>query len=141
MAIIKEDNGDARADYDTQYTISLGDVFQGALDPANDADWVRVELISGTIYDITLTGAESARFQLLDSEGNHIIFGGHHASGSKLTFSPAMSGIHYISVYSHNADFTDNQDRIDLTYFELSGIDELVITSDTDGVTIDMSSI
>ena len=39
------------------------------------------------------------------------------------------------------ADFTDNQDRIDLTYFELSGIDELVITSDTDGVTIDMSSI
>ena len=35
MAIITESNGDASADSGTQYSISLGDVFQGALDPAH----------------------------------------------------------------------------------------------------------
>ena len=39
--------------------------------PPDDKDWVRVELTAGTIYDITLTGVESAQLQLLDSEGNH----------------------------------------------------------------------
>ena len=73
MAIIRENDGDAGADSGTRYTLSLGDVFQGTLDPANDKDWVRVELTAGTIYDITLTGAELAQLQLLDSEGNHVV--------------------------------------------------------------------
>ena len=38
MAIIKEDNGDASASTETQYTVSLGDVFQGTLDTAGDTD-------------------------------------------------------------------------------------------------------
>ena len=76
MAVIRENDGDAGADFGTRYTLSLGDVFQGALDPANDNDWVRVELIAGSIYDITLTGVESAQLQLLDSEGKHVVPGG-----------------------------------------------------------------
>ena len=106
MAIIRENDGDAGADSGTRYTLSLGDVFQGTLDPANDKDWVRVELTAGTIYDITLTGVESAQLQLLDSEGNHVVSGGSLPSGSKLIFSPAASGTYYINAGSSNNDYS-----------------------------------
>ena len=106
MAIIRENDGDAGADSGTRYTLSLGDVFQGTLDPANDKDWVRVELTAGTIYDITLTGAESAQLQLLDSEGNHVVSGGSLPSGAKLIFSPAASGTYYINAGSSNNDYS-----------------------------------
>ena len=65
MATIIENNGDASADTGTNYTIVLGDVFQGTLDPAADKDWVKVELTVGTIYDFTLTGVDSAEFDTL----------------------------------------------------------------------------
>ena len=106
MAIIRENDGDAGADSGTRYTLSLGDVFQGTLDPANDRDWVRVELTAGTIYDITLTGVESAQLQLLDSEGNHVVSGGSLPSGAKLIFSPAASGTYYINAGSSNNDYS-----------------------------------
>ena len=106
MAIIRENDGDAGADSGTRYTLSLGDVFQGALDPANDKDWIRVELTAGTIYDITLTGVESAQLQLLDSEGNHVVSGGSFPSGSKLIFSPAASGTYYINAGSNDNDYS-----------------------------------
>ena len=106
MAIIRENDGDASADSGTQYSISLGDVFQGTLDPANDKDWVRVELTAGTIYDITLTGVESAQLQLLDSEDNHVVSGGSLPSGAKLIFSPAASGTYYINAGSSNNDYS-----------------------------------
>ena len=48
MATIIENNGDASADTETNYTIVLGDVFQGTLDPAADKDLVKVELTAGT---------------------------------------------------------------------------------------------
>ena len=106
MAIIRENDGDAGADSGTRYTLSLGDVFQGTLDPANDKDWVRVELTAGTIYDITLTGVESAQLQLLDSEGNHVVSGGSLPSGSKLIFSPTASGTYYINAGSNDNDYS-----------------------------------
>ena len=106
MAIIRENDGDAGADSGTRYTLSLDDVFQGTLDPANDKDWVRVELTAGTIYDITLTGVESAQLQLLDSEGNHVVSGGSLPSGSKLIFSPAASGTYYINAGSNDNDYS-----------------------------------
>ena len=106
MAIIRENDGDAGADSGTRYTLSLGDVFQGTLDPANDKDWVRVELTAGTIYDITLTGVESAQLQLLDSEGNHVVSGGSLPSGAKLIFSPAASGTYYINAGSNDNDYS-----------------------------------
>ena len=106
MAIIRENDADANADIGTNYTIVLGDVFQGSLDPANDKDWIRVELTTESIYDITLTGVESAQLQLLDSEGSHVVSGGSLPSGSKLIFSPAASGTYYINAGSNNNDYS-----------------------------------
>ena len=101
MATITENNGDASADNETLYTISLGDVFQGMLDLANDGDWVRIELTAGTIYDITLTGADSAFIELLDAGGNSIIY-----PRSKIIFSPPGDGSYFINIGSFDETYT-----------------------------------
>ena len=126
MAIIRENDGDAGADSGTRYTLSLGDVFQGTLDPANDKDWVRVELAAGTIYDITLTGVESAQLQLLDSEGNHVVSGGSFPSGSKLIFSPAVTGTYFIHAGSGDSSISGD--------YELSLVENTIPTGTYDEI-------
>ena len=109
MATIRENSGDADADTGTQYTIALGDVFQGTLDPANDQDWIRIEpTADGTIYDITLTGDDdSVAFSLYDLAGHHIISSSRYPSGvNKLIFSPAVSGTYYIQVHSRDSGYS-----------------------------------
>ena len=104
MATIIENNGDASADTETNYTIVLGDVFQGTLDPAADKDLVKVELTAGTIYDFTLSGVDSAEFGLFDSSGSYIVSGGVIPTGAKLIFSPTATGTYYIHVGSTDSD-------------------------------------
>ena len=106
MATIRENNGDASADTGTRYTLVLGDVFLGTLDPAADKDWIKVKLTAGTIYDITLTGVESSRLKLLGSAGNDIVSGGVITSGAKLIFSPSVSGTYYIHIASNESTYS-----------------------------------
>ena len=107
MAIIREDNGDARASSGTQYALSVGDSFQGELNPISDTDWLRVELTAGTIYDIILNGVYSAQLKVLDSRGNEIANGINSFSYTKIKiFSPDASGTYYISINSSNTDRT-----------------------------------
>ena len=107
MAVIRENQGDARATAETQYTLPVGAEFRGSLSPDGDTDWVRVELAAGTIYDILLDGVESARLVLLDSEGNEVAHGRNYSSLSKLNiFSPDVSGTYYISIDSSAEDNT-----------------------------------
>ena len=93
MATITENQGDASANTGTRYALSLGDVFQGTLDTAQDKDWIRVELTTGTIYDISQTGLESVRLNLYDSEGNHIVYSDAH-----IILEPPASGSYFIHV-------------------------------------------
>ena len=113
MATITESNGDASADDKMLYTISLGDVFQGMLDPAGDKDWVQVELTAGTVYDITLTGIDPADLTLFDSAGNwvvnmdgFVVSGYSFPSGTKLIFSATVTGTYYIRIGSWDSNFT-----------------------------------
>ena len=106
MATIRENNGDASADPATTYTIALGDIFQGTLDPAEDEDWIGVELTAGTIYDFTLSGVDSAQFELFDSTGNSIVHGGVTTSGAKLIFSPDATATYYIHAASSDGAFS-----------------------------------
>ncbi len=128
MAVIKEDNGDAGADTYTQYTIALGDVFQGKLDPADDDDWVRVELSAGTIYDFTLIGIENelAGLALHDSSGNHMVSGNPIPSGAKLIFSPDVTGTYYIRAGNHDFAFTGE--------YELSLVENTIPTGSYDDI-------
>ena len=112
MAIIKEDNGDANADTGTQYTVSLGDVFQGTLDSVRDRDGIRVELITGSIYAIspTVLGGRIG-FHIFDPEGNNVLIPPNATPvvsipppGSKIIFSPTVSGTYFIKVFAYTAD-------------------------------------
>ena len=104
MAIINENENDAGAGVETQYEISMGDSFQGTLADTDDADWVKVELGSDTIYDISPTDGEDLRLSLFDSEGNPVIDG--HASwpGEPLIFSPEESGTYYIGIRNRGTE-------------------------------------
>ena len=105
MAIIRESSGDARANAGTQYTIPVGNDFRGRLSSTGDTDWVRVELVAGTIYDIILDGVESARLLLLDSDGNVVARGSNFGSYTKLKiFSPDTTGAYYVSIDSTHED-------------------------------------
>lgn len=117
MAVITENKGDASSDIETQYTISLGDVFQGTLEPVEDKDWLKVELSAETIYDFTLSGVdgELAELALFDSDGNHVVRGGAVPSGTKLIFSPSVSGTYYIGAGSYEDSFAD---EYELSLFE-----------------------
>lgn len=107
MAIIREDNGDAGASSGTQYALSVGDSFQGKLNPISDTDWLRVELTAGTIYDFILNGVYSAQLAILDSQGNEVAYGISDFDFTKIRiFSPDASGSYYISIGSSNTDRT-----------------------------------
>ena len=105
VAIIRESSGDARANAGTQYTIPVGYDFLGRLSSTGDTDWVRVELVADTIYDIILDGVESARLLLLDTEGNVVAQGSNFGSYTKLKiFSPDITGTYYVSIDSTHDD-------------------------------------
>ena len=104
MATITENNGDASNTTRTRYTITLGDVFKGTLNPATDSDWIKVSLSAGTIYDFTLSGFEFAELILYDSSGNRVVSGGANASGAKLLFSPDVTGTYYIHAGNSGGD-------------------------------------
>ena len=113
MATIIEDNGDAGADYDTQYTISLGDIFQGSLETENDVDYVRVELAGESDYEIRLTGVDSPDVDIhrqgdmdtpgLTANGFYLPF------DSRFIFKLDISYTYYIEVKSddtnHSGDY------------------------------------
>ena len=91
MAVIKEDNGDAPGGVATQYSLELGDVFEGTFTPGEyDTDWVRVELIAGTIYDFSLSGYPVSYLYLLNADGDYVL------SAPRLIFNPEVSGVYYI---------------------------------------------
>ena len=111
MAIIKENNGDASADSESRYSISLDDIFLGSLDPAGDNDWVRVELTADTVYDITLITARGRELlEILDSEGSTLDSGSYTSSADNTTliFNPTVSGTYYIRVGSNSNNYSTN---------------------------------
>ena len=100
MATITETNGDASDDFDTQYALSLGDIFQGAHEDFRDNDRIRVELSSEIIYNFTLRAEEqSNRFKLVDSEGGLHLHSDYSSTGSTLIFQPPVSGTYYIDIF------------------------------------------
>ena len=104
MATITENGNDADAGVGTQHTISMGDSFRGTLAATEDVDWVKVELDSDTIYDISPTDGDDLRLSLLDSEGNHVVDGHASRPGESLIISPDESGTYYIGITNRGAE-------------------------------------
>ena len=108
MAEVREKpSADAAANAQTAYSLSAGDTFNGVFDGKQDNDWVRVELVEGTTYEIHLAGAGDNRgadtiLKVFNSEGEQVAVNddADFAAGqldSRLSFTPDSSGIYYLS--------------------------------------------
>ena len=116
---LKEDNGDAVAGVDTQYTMAVGAIFQGALNPTSnedgsqtgDVDWVRIELTAGMIYRFGIASIAAAKdtwlhLSLLDSSGDNILSTvSSYGSFKKVAVQPvSATDTYYLKVEGGDAD-------------------------------------
>ena len=110
----------------------------------------RDNVLDGGAGDDTLYGGPGGGDDvMLGNSGDDRLFGGQGSDrldggtgDDALSGGPA--GDLFVFAPGHGADtitdFTDTEDQIDLTAFDLSGYDDLTFTSGTDGVTIDLSA-
>ncbi len=120
MAVVKEDRGDAHADTSTQYTMSVGDVFQGTMEAFGE-DWVRVDLVKGNIYQIP-RGVVIADIGFIDLEGNYLEY---EFGGTKGAFVAEVSGTHYIKLSTYNTSATDYEITILENTIPIGAYDEI----------------
>ena len=125
MAYVEEkESMDAAASSQTQYNLFVGDSFKGIFSDNLDKDWVRVELVAGKTYQISLSGAGSNSgadtiLTVFNSVGEQVAANddADFAAGqlnSKLRFSPEASGVYYLSAgayagnptQDHSGDYT-----------------------------------
>ena len=116
MIIIKEiPIIDAAANSDTAYNLyHFVDRFEGTLEDMNDEDWIRVDLVAGETYDISLSssgdnGAADTVLKIFNSAGEEVagnddIDTGAGNHNSMVIFSPDSSGVYYISAASNTQD-------------------------------------
>ncbi len=130
---------DAAASVETTYVMSAGDTFNGILDHKFDEDWIRIDLVKGKTYQITLSGrgstpdkAEDTILKLFDANGNHIITNddidaANRIFDSRLSFTVLVSDTCYISAGSYTSNpNTDNSGAYMITVEEI----EVVTTID-----------
>ena len=126
MATIVENNGDASSDTGTQYTVSLGDVFLGTLEPAADTDWVRIELTAGTIYKITLTGDRSTHLVIQNPDHELIYHTRTTDTDKKIIFDPIDTGTYYFRVRNLDKGYSgDYQLSLDENTIPIGTYDEI----------------
>ena len=128
---------------DTPYGMAVGDRFEGTLDDKFDEDWIRVDLVEGKTYDITLNGIgpdadTDTVLRIYNSEGEQVGFHDDvdYAAGkvnSVLAFSPDAGGVYFISAGAYTGNPTqDNSGRYLVAVYEAETSLMLTGTSDWD---------
>ncbi|WP_149142786.1 M10 family metallopeptidase C-terminal domain-containing protein [Gemmobacter caeruleus] len=135
--VVVNEGTDAAADTSTAKTMPVNGVFQGSLTGSNDEDAVKVSLVAGKTYTITLEsrgamGMSDPYLLLADASGTVIDEDDDSAGGldSQLTFTADRSGTYFLGIGS--ASSFDSGDYA-LTLREgggTSGSAELVFTND-----------
>ena len=140
---VEDKTQDAAAFVDTTYTISVGEGFEGVLADRSDEDWIRVDLVEGKTYDITLDGIgpdadTDTVLRIYNPDGEQVGFHDDvdYAAGkvnSKLTFSPEATAAYYISVGAYRGNPTqDNSGRYQVSVYEAETSLMLAGTRDDD---------
>ena len=103
----EKQSADAAANAQTQYGISVGQSFNGVFSDNLDRDWVRVELVAGTTYRISLSGSGDNRgadtvLRVFNAAGEQVAINddadfGAGQLNSTLSFTPESSGVYYLS--------------------------------------------
>ncbi len=115
---------------ETPLAVSVGERFQGTLDDKFDEDWIRVDLVEGKTYDITLDGIgpdadTDTVLRIYNSEGEQVGFHDDvdYAAGkvnSRLSFSPEATAAYYISVGAYTGNPTqDNSGRYQVAVYDV----------------------
>ena len=115
MAYVEETQDvDAPASPDTAYTLAVGVGFKGVFIGNADRDWVRVELLAGKTYEISLAGADDNSqadtvLRVFNSQGEQVAINDDvdFAAGrldSMLTFSPQADGAYYLSAGAYSGN-------------------------------------
>ena len=114
---------------ETPLAVSVGGRFQGTLDDKFDEDWIRVDLVEGKTYDITLDGIGADAdtdtvLRIYNQEGEQVGFHDDvdYAAGkvnSSLSFSPEATGAYYLSAGAYRGNPTqDNSGRYQVAVYE-----------------------
>ena len=122
---------------ETPLAVSAGERFQGTLDDKFDEDWIRVDLVEGTTYDITLDGIGpdadiDTVLRIYNSEGEQVGFHddvdyGAGMVNSRLAFTPDTTTAYYISAGAYRGNPTqDNSGRYQVAVYEADA--SLVLT-------------
>ena len=98
----------------TPHTVSPNGRFNGMLYDKFDEDWIRVELVEGKTYTITLAGVwpdadTDTVLRLYDAAGEQVAFNDDvdYAAGkvnSLVTFTPAVTGTYYIGAGAYRGN-------------------------------------
>ena len=124
---------------ETPYTISVGNSFEGTLDDKFDEDWIRVDLVEGKTYNITLTGIGTdvdtdTVLRIYSSAGEQVGFHDDvdYAAGkvnSRLTFSPEATATYYINAGAYRGNPTqDNSGRYQVAVYDADADYSLIQT-------------
>ena len=121
----------------TPHTVSPNGRFNGTLDSKFDEDWIRVELVAGKTYTITLAGTgpdtdTDTILRLYDSAGEQVAFHDDvdYAAGkvnSVVTFTPVMTGTYYVGAGAYRG----NPNRDNAGHYQVTVYDEEAATGFT----------
>lgn len=111
----RPENGDAVANTNTSSVMFVGDSYHGDIAYAGDIDWVRVSLVAGNSYSITLQGMDGGGGSLPDpfltlyndnGWGGELAFDDDTPGSldSELVYTATTSGTYYVSAegYANN---------------------------------------
>ena len=135
VSVFDEEDGNP----ETPLTVSVGDRFQGTLDDKFDEDWIRVDLIEGKTYDITLSGIgpdvdTDTVLRIYNSQGEQVGFHDDvdYAAGkvnSMLSFSPDDTGVYFLSAGAYRGNPTqDNSGRYQVAVYDADADYSLILT-------------
>lgn len=102
------ETADALPDLGTVYGMNPGDVFTGAVDQSYDQDWISIDLVAGTSYQVSLEGTtlDDPLLRIYDGQGNMRVSDDDGGAGldSLLVFTPEDSGTFFLSAAGYGSD-------------------------------------
>jgi serralysin len=134
MNFLRTESGDAAADIFTEFSMSVGERWNGNLFSAGDRDWVEIFLAAGATYEIAVSGTgfgngslTDSMASLYDAEGNLLVSNDNlWNEDGLLTFTAQTAGVYFVEASgatdTETGDYTIWAYELDLDeMFDIAG--------------------